>query len=591
MTGAADEKRPKRRLGWLSLLALVSWAIYLVIALAGRSLHEEGSGRHSLPGLLILFAIAFALYLAALRVAVRATRDRRLLALTVGAAAAFRATMLFSNPIEEIDLYRYLWDGRVVLTGVSPYRYSPAQVLAAPAGSEVPPALAPLVAVRDGSPVLRTALERVHFGDLATIYPPVSQAVFALATLTTPAGSSLLARMTVMKAWFVGFDLATLGLVILLLRLVGRPVGWSVAYGWCPLVIKEVANSGHLDALAVFLTTLALFLSVKALYRSETSSSRAPEESRPSTAVATTAALVLALAVGAKLYPLVLAPLLCLSFARRLGWPRALIPATAFGLTAVFVLAPMLPGRPPGGPLVAIPADDRPPLPPMESFSEPPPPEAGLTAFAGEWEMNDFLFLLVMENVRPYDGLPPSERAWFSVVPESWRSATVAGLSARFGVEPWRAPFFLTRGVTSLLFLGLALGLAWRARRAAGPADWLGAAFLTVAWFWLILPTLNPWYWTWAVPLLPFARNRAWLALSGLVFVYYLRFWLTYHFAEAPVLGTRYPGPLFFDYVVTWLEFGPWFAWLGWEAWKDKARVKTCRSEEAGCLAQARASR
>jgi hypothetical protein len=93
--------------------------------------------------------------------------------------------------------------------------------------------------------------------------------------------------------------------------------------------------------------------------------------------------------------------------------------------------------------------------------------------------------------------------------------------------------------------------------------DWLRAAFLTIAWFWLLLPTLNPWYWTWAMPLLPFARSRAWLALSGLVFVYYLRFWLTYHFAETPVLGTRYPGPWFFDYIVTWLEFGPWFLWLG----------------------------
>jgi hypothetical protein len=42
-----------------------------------------------------------------------------------------------------------------------------------------------------------------------------------------------------------------------------------------------------------------------------------------------------------------------------------------------------------------------------------------------------------------------------------------------------------------------------------------------------------------------------------------LGFWLVCHFAETPVLGTRYQGPWFFDYVVSWLEFGPWFAWLG----------------------------
>ena len=37
------------------------------------------------------------------------------------------------------------------------------------------------------------------------------------------------------------------------------------------------------------------------------------------------------------------------------------------------------------------------------------------------------------------------------------------------------------------------------------------------------------------------------------MFLYYLRFWLTYRFPETPVLGTRYPGPLLFDFVVTWI--------------------------------------
>jgi hypothetical protein len=95
--------------------------------------------------------------------------------------------------------------------------------------------------------------------------------------------------------------------------------------------------------------------------------------------------------------------------------------------------------------------------------------------------------------------------------------------------------------------------------RAESSDEWLSAAFLTVAWFWLLLPTQNPWYWTWALPFLPFARGRAWLAVSGLAFVYYVRFWMTSHFPDGQVLGTPYNGALFFDYVVTWFEFGPWF--------------------------------
>jgi hypothetical protein len=94
-----------------------------------------------------------------------------------------------------------------------------------------------------------------------------------------------------------------------------------------------------------------------------------------------------------------------------------------------------------------------------------------------------------------------------------------------------------------------------------------------VAWFWLLLPTLNPWYWTWAVPFLPFSRSRAWLAVSGLAFTYYFRFWLVAHFPNGSILGTGYNGALFFDYIITWIEFGPWFVWLAFEAVSHRNRI------------------
>src|SRR5262249_37420057 len=161
------------------------------------------------------------------------------------------------------------------------------------------------VALRDGPPAMRAILERIHFAELATIYPPASQAVFALANLATPADASVPLRMTLMKAWFVGFDLATLALVIGLLKFTGRPIGWSVAYGWCPLVLKEVANSGHLDAMAVFLTTLAVSLAVMSLFTRPVDGGAESEGSRSARWLAIAAALVLALAVGAKIYPII----------------------------------------------------------------------------------------------------------------------------------------------------------------------------------------------------------------------------------------------------------------------------------------------
>ncbi|MBW3599467.1 MAG: hypothetical protein KY475_19620, partial [Planctomycetes bacterium] len=285
--------------------------------------------------LLALFALQFGLYLGAIWLARRARQDGRLLALIVAAAVAFRVTLLFSDPIEEIDLYRYLWDGAVATEGVSPFRYSPYQVLAAPADADLPSDLARLVKLRDRSPEMAVILDRVHFGELPTVYPPVSQAIFAIAAWSTPHGASVYWRMTWMKAWFVAFDLATLFLIIGLLRLSAQPVGWSVAYAWCPLLIKEIANSGHLDALAFFLATLSLYFAVLALYGTQ------GERFKRCAAVA--AIIILSLAVGAKLYPVILAPLVLLSSASRFGWRFTFVVAAVFLLVTGILLWPMLP--------------------------------------------------------------------------------------------------------------------------------------------------------------------------------------------------------------------------------------------------------
>ena len=561
---------------WLVLLGIASGGAYAAIAHCGQSLHEEGPGGHSLLTILGLFGACFVGYLAAIRAALRAPQDASLLAIIVGGAIVFRGLLLFSDPIEEIDLYRYLWDGAASTRGVNPFRYSPEQVLNAQSEQESPADLARLVRLRDGSPELRAVLARVHYGQLPTIYPPVSQVVFALAAWTTPRGASLPARLTIMKAWFVLFDLGTLVLVVRLLRRCRLPVGLCVAYAWCPLVIKEIANSGHLDSLAVFFATLSLDLWLRVFGLAPLPGDGADRPVRRNR-LAWLAAAVLGLAVGAKLYPLVLAPMVIVSCARILGWREAVGPAVLFAVITALVLWPMAPR----GPLSAIPDinvigptdDTLPPLPPLEVDTSPRDPSESLRAFLSRWEMNDFLFLLIMENLRPTRDLPAHEVAWFSLTPESRREAILGCVSARFQTTDDQAAFLVSRALTLAVFAVIGGWLAWRAARAATAVSWLQAAFLTIAWFWLLLPTANPWYWTWAMPLVVFARSRAWFVLSGLAMLYYLRFWLVLHFPDTPLLGTRYPGPWFFDYVVTWLEFGPWFAWLAASCWFDRRTI------------------
>jgi len=137
-------------------------------------------------------------------------------------------------------------------------------------------------------------------------------------------------QVGVLKGVLLLFDLATIGLVMGLLRNIGQPSARALAYAWCPLVLKEFTNTGHLDSIAVCLTVAVFWLLT--LTRRENNSASAVSQSpiRPQfrdwLAVSLWAGAVLA-----KLYPVVLAPVLIAFWWRRVRW-------RASGLFAVFAL-------------------------------------------------------------------------------------------------------------------------------------------------------------------------------------------------------------------------------------------------------------
>jgi hypothetical protein len=551
-----------RPVGYLLVLAILSTAAYGAVAmLSFRFAPDAPVSERPILAVLGLLGSAFVCYLLALAIALRSAETRWLLAIIVTASVLFRAVSLVSWPILEIDVYRYLWDGEVVWQGVSPYRYSPEQVLSGSSDGELPGEYRRLLALRDSNSAVQTILSRVHYGHLPTIYPPVSQVAFAGAVALMPPRAGVLQRIVTIKAVFVAFDLTTLAIVIGLLRCAGLHLGWSIAYGWCPLAIKEIANTGHLDSVTVFLTTLAIYWAVQSLRRDDRSRQRRH---------ALLSAVGLALAIGAKLYPIVLLPWFAAVWLRGNGWRWALLSIAVWMALTAIVVFPMVPtdrvlaaigvesaGTVPREPVTELSVET--------ATSQPQDPSTGLTMFLRHWQMNDFLCMLVTENLRPISDMPSDQTAWFSVLPPTWRDRLLAVPMRWTGADPSGAAFLTMRFLTLSVFAVIAVSVLWPLRRSQDPAAWLRAAFLTLAWFWLLSPTQNPWYWIWALPLVMFAGNRAWLAISGLVMIYYLRFWFVHHWADHSVLGTGYSGALFFDFVVAWLEFGPWFLWLAWE--------------------------
>ena len=444
-SGKTDWKLSRLRspLAVLTILGALLAGVYGAISVISFRF-APGTEQVDRPILVVLglLGVAFLVYVAAIWAAVRAREGKALLTVIILGGVLFRGLSLYSWPILEIDIYRYIWDGHVALEGVSPYRYSPGQVLSAEADSALPADLGRLVDLRDQTPPLHTILSRVHYNELPTIYPPVSQAVFAATAFLTPNHAGVLEQVVAMKAALVLFDLATLAVVIALLRLTGRHIGWAVAYGWCPLVIKEFANTGHLDSIAVFLTVLAMYLLARLVAKSKANKS--------STALAVGSALVLALAVGAKLYPLVLTPLFAAAWLRWRGLAGTVALGLVFMAATTALLWPMIPPLQKSSasvaePSVAPPSDLPPPVPTDTTTTQsqqPQNPAGGLTAFLRRWEMNDFLFLLVFENLKPTTKPETSPQPWFAITPNSWRE----GILTFAGNWPNATYFTLPRG-------------------------------------------------------------------------------------------------------------------------------------------------
>jgi len=534
--------------------------------------------------MLVLFGCEFVGYFAALWLAVRLPPSRWLVGGILSAACLFRGVLLPSVPMHEIDIYRYIWDGAVLADGVSPYRYSPQQVVeAANDPAEIhDPTLQQLVDLQATSGSLNESLNAIHYGHFPSPYPLVSQAVFALSAQLTPDTATSQTRLVTMKSLLVLFDLATLVVVLLLLREVGMHLGWSISYGWCPLAMKEFANGGHLDSIAIFLTTLAVWLLVKTWQAA----------TLPRWLGAALTGSVLALAIGAKLYPVVLVPLFAAVWLRRSGWlsvvtgMATMAIVSAVLLDSLFGLEPQPPAPPPSQAVAEPTIPGELSTPTASSPQVTVKSDEGIQAFLNQWEMNDLVFMFVLENLRAQNEIAPEYRPWFVVTSDDWSQTIVtrwAQFKQKFSsandplAEPLTsaqmkaASFALARVITGGGFGLVACLLAWLAAGRDEPRAWCRAAMLTLAWFWLTCPTQNPWYWCWVLPLLPFARYRTWYVVAAATMLYYLRFWYSAHYPEEVVLGTPYYGPYFFYFVVAWIEFAPVLLMLAAEwFWRRK---------------------
>ena len=267
----ATGRRAPLRLGAIVLLLLAQGWLFAVL------LPRTGL-RHRVLWLEIATTVTFGA--AAFLLSRARLTPRALAALVLGGGIAFQAIAVMTSPVSSDDDFRYVWDAKVQLSGVDPYRYAPT----APQ----------LTHLRDGFLFPQRAdcnwpipggCSTINRPNVHTIYPPVAEGSFALIRVASFGGRGN--HLPLQLAAALG-SIVVAWLLYRRRRARDRPL-WTVAlWAWCPVTVVEFGNNAHIDWLAAMFVVLAL-------------TSEASRRSGP-------AGVLAGAAIATKLYPLLVLP-------------------------------------------------------------------------------------------------------------------------------------------------------------------------------------------------------------------------------------------------------------------------------------------
>jgi alpha-1,6-mannosyltransferase len=194
---------------------------------------------------LVPFGLLFVAYLIVVWLVLKTPLGVNSLLFIFAGAAIFNLILLPTLPSLSDDMFRYIWDGRVQGNGINPYRY--------------PSNAAELTNLRDAQ-----IWAHMNRPAATTLYPPGAQLVFA--AWWRVVGDSIFA----FKALFVSCIVVCGALLVQLLKSVGEAPAKVLIFLWNPLLIFEIAHSGHVDALYLpFVVGALLARAVSPPYRAD----------------------------------------------------------------------------------------------------------------------------------------------------------------------------------------------------------------------------------------------------------------------------------------------------------------------------------
>jgi len=268
--------------------------IFLLLAVVGIAF---GTQRTDSFQLLCMFTIAFGAYSYLIyKPSYRASN----LQLLIGLGILIRFILVFTLPNLSDDFYRFIWDGRLLNHGINPFLELPSYYINNGLHSDF---------------LTLDIYQQLNSQNYFTVYPPVLQAVFWLATWLF--SNSILGSVIIMKLVLLACEIGSILLIIRLLAHFKMPKYQVLFYALNPVVMLELVGSIHFEAMMIFCILLAIWLLVKGYWA--------------------TSAIAMGVAVVSKLLPLMFLPFLI----KRLKW-KSIRYYIVVGITVILLFLPLL---------------------------------------------------------------------------------------------------------------------------------------------------------------------------------------------------------------------------------------------------------
>lgn len=258
--------------------------------------------RENFIGHFLMFVMAFVAYWM-LYLAFQKGQLSLLLGLVL--AMGLRLLLLFSVPELSDDFYRFIFDGQLLKSGINPYRLLPEEAFQQ--------LQVPRIAYWND------LLEGMNSLGYYSVYPPLHQLFFVLSAL---AGESLIGNILILRLVILAFEALNLWLIYKILKNWNLPISRLWLYAFNPLVILELTGNLHFEALVITGILGMLYGLSKAKVAQST--------------------FAWAWAVGVKLTPLMLGPLMLKAWGRYRFLPFL---AYATGLIGLFLLPLLVTGN------------------------------------------------------------------------------------------------------------------------------------------------------------------------------------------------------------------------------------------------------